>query len=90
MEASITQSSKANSSIEEIMGYITTIDEMTRQIVESAHEQEIATREINQNITRISELADKNYEGMTNIQQSSATLEQIADDQTSIVNKFKV
>ena len=72
------------------MGYITTIDEMTRQIVESAHEQEIATREINQNITRISELADKNYEGMTNIQQSSATLEQIADDQTSIVNKFKV
>lgn len=90
METSVEQASKANSSIEEIMGYITSIDQMTSQIVESAHEQEIATREINQNITKISELADQNSEDMNNIQRSSETLDRIATEQTDIVKKFKL
>lgn len=90
MENSVDQASMANSSIEEIMGYITSIDQMTSQIVESAHEQEIATREINQNITRISELADQNSEDMNNIENSSETLDKIAIEQSDIVNKFKL
>lgn len=90
MASSLTQSSKANSAIEEIMGYITTIEQMTSQIVESAHEQEIATHEINQNITRISSLADKNYEGISNIQDSSENLNKIASEQIDIVNMFKI
>lgn len=90
MQASLTQSSKANSAIEEIMGYIATIEQMTSQIVESAHQQEIATKEINQNITRITALADQNYDGMCNIQKSSEVIDSIAKEQTDIVNMFKI
>ncbi len=90
MEASVIQSSKANSAIEEIMGYITSVDEMTTQIVESAHEQETATREINQNINRISDSADTNFDGMKDIQDSSVTLERLVKDQNALIDKFQV
>lgn len=90
MAASLEQSSRANSSIEEIMGNIASIDTMTAQIVESAHEQEIATREINKNITRISELSEENCEAMNRIKDSSSQLDQIAFEQSEIVNRFKV
>ena len=90
MAASLEQSSRANSSIEEIMGNIAAIDTMTAQIVESAHEQEIATREINKNITRISELSEENCESMNRIKDSSSQLDQIAFEQSEIVNRFKV
>lgn len=90
METSLEQSSKANSSIEEIMGYIASIDSMSEQIVESAHEQEIATREINKNITRISELSEQNCEGMNDIKKSSANLDRIANEQSEIINRFKL
>ena len=63
MNSSLEQSSKANSSLEEIMGYIHSIEQMTSQIVESSHEQATATREINQNINRISELTEQSCEG---------------------------
>ena len=72
------------------MGNIAAIDTMTAQIVESAHEQEIATREINKNITRISELSEENCESMNRIKDSSSQLDQIAFEQSEIVNRFKV
>ncbi|MGN1393084.1 MAG: methyl-accepting chemotaxis protein [Succinivibrionaceae bacterium] len=90
MENSLKQTSKANSSIEEIMGCISSIDSMSQQIVESAHEQEIATREINKNITRISELSERNCEGMEGIQKSSNNLDKIANEQTAIINRFRL
>ena len=63
---------------------------MTSQIVESSHEQATATREINQNINRISELTEQSCEGMQNIRSSSATLNSISEEQAQIVSKFKL
>ena len=90
MNSSLEQSSKANSSLEEIMGYIHSIEQMTSQIVESSHEQATATREINQNINRISELTEQSCEGMQNIRSSSETLNSISEEQSQIVSKFKL
>lgn len=90
MTSSIEQSSKANSSLEEIMGFIQSIEQMTSQIVESSHEQDVATREINQNINRISELTEKSCDGMHDIRTSSDTLNTIAEEQLKIVSRFKI
>ncbi len=90
MNSSLEQSSKANSSLEEIMGFINSIEQMTAQIVESSHEQATATKEINQNITRISDLTEESCRGMEYISSSSDTLNQIADTQSEIVSKFKL
>ena len=90
MNASLEQSSRANSAIEEIMGCITTIDEMSSQIVESTHEQSQAIKEISKNIVRISSLSDENAENMEVIKKSCDDLDSIAGVQSGIIRKYKI
>ncbi len=90
MNASLEQSSRANSAIEEIMGCITTIDEMSSQIVESTHEQSQAIKEISKNIVRISSLSDENAENMEVIKKSCDDLDGIAGVQSGIIRRYKI
>ena len=90
MNASLEQSSRANSAIEEIMGCITTIDEMSTQIVESTHEQSQAITEISKNIVRISSLSDENAGNMEVIKKSCDDLDGIAGVQAGIVKRYRI
>ena len=68
MDNSLQQSSRANSSIEEIMGIIATISDMSEQIVMSCQQQTNSASEINQSIAHISKLAEDSYDQMAELQ----------------------
>ena len=90
MENSLQQSSRANSSIEEIMGIIATISDMSEQIVESCQQQANSASEINLSIANILKLTEDSYENMTNIHSSMSELDSLADKQSMLLDKFSL
>lgn len=90
MNNSLAQSSRANSSIEEIMGFIATISDMSEQIVASCNQQAASAGEINQSIENIRQLTQNSAERMQDIHSSMGKLDALADRQAGIVTQFKV
>lgn len=90
MDNSLQQSSRANSSIEEIMGIIATISDMSEQIVQSCQQQTSAASEINQSIAHISRLAEDSYDQMSELQSNMHTLNDLATNQAQVLGKFQL
>lgn len=90
MENSLQQSSKANSSIEEIMGIIATISDMSEQIVTSCQMQSSSASNINTSIANISKLADSSNKQMNDLKTSMTDLDNLANKQANILQKFKL
>ena len=88
MNNSLSQSSKANSSIEEIMGIIATISDMSEQIVSSCEQQAASAGEINRSIANISKLAEDSYEQMSGIHASMSELDELASSQAQVLQRF--
>ncbi len=88
MVNSLAQSSRANSSIEEIMGIIATISDMSEQIVSACEKQAASAGEINQSIANISKLAEDNYEHMSGIHSSMSELDELATSQAEVIAAF--
>lgn len=90
MDNSLQQSSRANSSIEEIMGIIATISDMSEQIVQSCQQQFSSASEINLSIAHISKLAEDSYEQMAGLQTNMQALDDLASNQATVLSKFKL
>ena len=90
MANSLQQSSKANSSIEEIMGIIATISDMSEQIVESCQTQSHNAANINNSITSMLSLMDSSIAQSAEIYGSLQDLHRLASAQTSILNNFEM
>lgn len=90
MDNSLQQSSRANSSIEEIMGIIATISDMSEQIVMSCQQQSSSASEINQSIAHISKLAEDSYEQMAELQGNMHALNDLATNQSAVLAKFQL
>ncbi len=90
MDNSLQQSSRANSSIEEIMGIIATISDMSEQIVMSCQLQTNSASEINQSIAHISKLAEDSYDQMAELQTNMHELNALATNQAKVLDKFKL
>lgn len=90
MSNSLQQSSRANSSIEEIMGIIATISDMSEQIVMSCQQQTSSASEINQSIAHISKLAEDSYEQMAELQTNMDELNNLATNQSQEISKFQL
>ena len=90
MDNSLQQSSRANSSIEEIMGIIATISDMSEQIVQSCQQQTSAASEINQSIAHISRLAEDSYDQMSELQSNMHALNDLATNQAQVLGKFQL
>lgn len=90
MSNSLQQSSRANSSIEEIMGIIATISDMSEQIVMSCQQQTSSASEINQSIAHISKLAEDSYEQMAELQTNMDALNNLATNQAEVIGKFQL
>lgn len=88
MDNSLAQSSKANSSIEEIMGIIATISDMSEQIVASCEQQASSAGEINQSIANISKLTEDSYEQVSGINASMSDLAALAHSQEQELEQF--
>lgn len=90
MANSLQQSSRANSSIEEIMGIIATISDMSEQIVMSCQQQTSSAAEINSSIAHISKLAEDSYEQMSELSHNMNQLGDLATNQAEVIGKFKL
>lgn len=90
MDNSLQQSSRANSSIEEIMGIIATISDMSEQIVMSCQQQSSSASEINQSIAHISKLAEDSYDQMNELQTNMHALNALATNQAAALGKFRL
>ena len=90
MSNSLQQSSRANSSIEEIMGIIATISDMSEQIVMSCQQQSNSASEINSSIAHISKLAEDSYEQMHELQTNMHVLNDLATNQSAVIGKFRL
>lgn len=90
MEQSVEQASQANSAMEEIQALIIEISQMSTHISQAAAEQSETTTAIAQNIEDINLIADKSYQAMSEIAQTSSNLTQLANQQSHLVHRFKL
>ncbi|MDV6250579.1 methyl-accepting chemotaxis protein [Vibrio sp. EA2] len=90
MEVSVEQASKANSSMEEIQALIIEISQMSTHISQAAAEQSETSADIARNIEDISNIADKSYQAMSSIAQTSESLTHLAHQQNELVHRFRL
>ncbi len=90
MEVSVEQASKANSSMEEIQALIIEISQMSTHISQAAAEQSETSADIARSIEDISNIADKSYQAMSSIAQTSESLTNLAHQQNALVHRFKL
>ncbi|KQH85449.1 chemotaxis protein [Vibrio furnissii] len=90
MEQSVEQASQANSAMEEIQALIIEISQMSTHIYQAAAEQSETTTAIAQSIEDINLIADKSYQAMSEIAQTSSNLTQLANQQSHLVHRFKL
>lgn len=88
MNNSLQQSSKANSAIEEIMGIIATITDMSEQIVQSCQDQSHMASEVNHSIANINTITEDSFERLTDAIESVAAIHKLAQSQVSVLNNF--
>lgn len=89
MNNSVYQSSRANSAIEEIMGIIATITDMSEQIVQSCQEQSAIASDVNQAINNINTITDECFVNITDSKQNVHEIRQLAQNQVDNLSTFK-
>ena len=90
MTNSIQQSSRSNSSIEEIMGIIATISDMSEQIVDSCQTQSEQTAEVSRSITNINGITEENYSHIMKVQERIHELRELATAQEKTLSRFRL
>ena len=90
MNNSVQQSSKANSAIEEIMGIIATITDMSEQIVQSCQEQTSIAADVNHSIENINAITEECFEHIDDTKQSVHKIRNLAQNQVENLSAFLV
>ncbi|MGN0909469.1 MAG: methyl-accepting chemotaxis protein [Succinivibrio sp.] len=89
MKKSVQQSSRANSAIEEIMGTIATISDMSEQIVNFCQMQSSQTGDVNNAIADINHLAETGSDYLSQIEKNISFLGSMSRRQSEELGKFK-
>lgn len=88
MNNSVQQSSKANSAIEEIMGIIATITDMSEQIVQSCQEQTSIAADVNHSIENINSITEECFSHIDDTKQSVHKIRNLAQNQVEKLSSF--
>ncbi len=88
MTNSVQQSSKANSAIEEIMGIIATITDMSEQIVQSCQEQANIATDVNHEISNINSITEESYDHIQDTRKTVHEIRLMAQNQVSNLSMF--
>ena len=89
MNNSVHQSSKANSAIEEIMGIIATITDMSEQIVQSCQQQTDIATDVNHSITNINTITEECFDHITDSKEKVHEIRVLAQNQVENLSTFK-
>lgn len=87
---SVEQAARAGSSLGTITGAVTRINDMNLQIASAAEEQSHVAEEINQNVLRISEVAESSAEGAQQTTTASDELKAYAAQLRTLVSRFRI
>ncbi|MCR5537394.1 MAG: hypothetical protein K6F05_08320 [Succinivibrio sp.] len=90
MKNSMQQSSRANSAIEEIMGIIATISDMSEQIVTSCQMQSEQAAEVNNSLANINTINEDNYIQVSEIGSQLHRIHELALAEEKILETFKL
>lgn len=90
MNNSVHQSSRANSAIEEIMGIIATITDMSEQIVDSCTEQTNIAGEVNSEIENINSVTEECFEHIQETKQAVQKIRKMAKNQVKNLSVFTI
>ncbi|WP_019616542.1 methyl-accepting chemotaxis protein [Psychromonas ossibalaenae] len=90
MNKSLTQTSDANSAMEEIQANIIAISKMSYHIAHAAEEQSSTTNSIARSLEDISQIADDNNSSMELVAKVSCKLDELAHQQNELVHRFNV
>ena len=90
MDSCMDQSSHANNAMEEVQGIVVLISDMSSQIASAAEQQQATSADIATNLNRISDISDLNYQGIERVAQTSQQLDSLAEQQESLVKRFRL
>lgn len=90
MNNSVHQSSRANSAIEEIMGIIATISDMSEQIVQSCQEQTHIAGDVNSEIENINLVTEECFDHIQETKHAVQKIRKMAKNQVKNLSVFTV
>lgn len=90
MDSCVDQSSHANNAMEEVQGIVVLISDMSSQIASAAEQQQATSADIATNLNRISDISDLNYQGIARVAETSQQLDSLAEQQESLVKRFRL
>ncbi|MGN5003238.1 methyl-accepting chemotaxis protein [Aeromonas sp. 82P] len=90
MDSCVDQSSHANNAMEEVQGIVVLISDMSSQIASAAEQQQATSADIATNLNRISDISDLNYQGIERVAETSQQLDSLAEQQESLVKRFRL
>ncbi|MEM0549903.1 MULTISPECIES: methyl-accepting chemotaxis protein [Aeromonas] len=90
MDSCMDQSSHANNAMEEVQGIVVLISDMSSQIASAAEQQQATSADIATNLNRISDISDLNYQGIERVARTSQQLDSLAEQQESLVKRFRL
>jgi methyl-accepting chemotaxis protein len=88
-QISVQNASDAGEALTAITDSVATINTMNMQIATSSEQQSGAARDINQNVTQISRVAEQNAAASDKLADSSHNLAALADELNGLVSQFK-
>ncbi|TGD74742.1 methyl-accepting chemotaxis protein [Mangrovimicrobium sediminis] len=90
VEDSVSRSSQASMSLEQIVGAINSITEMNVQIASAAEEQSAVAQDIDRGVVRISELISRSSTEIERTSVFTRDLEELSQSLSGLVTQFKV
>jgi len=88
--AAVSDVMQADQALNTITTSVQVINEKSDHIANASQQQTIATGEVNKNIVRISEMAERTSAGAQQTLDSSSSLAQLASELSSQISSFKV
>jgi methyl-accepting chemotaxis protein len=89
-EITVEQAHIIETKLDEVNNAISTIRDMSHQIASATEEQVAVNEEVNQNVTRIDDLCQRNASGSAQISAAAQEQSQLASNLQGMANNFKV
>lgn len=80
----------ATASLQNIVGAMSKISDMSSQVATAAEEQGAVSEEINRNVVSVSDLSNENLSGTQQVSSSSQQLAALASELQEVVKQFKI
>lgn len=89
-DRSVAQTVATNTSLQEMLYSLNTINDMSSSIATASEEQSTVVKEVAQNIVNISDMANNIALGAERAAKSSVSLNELSNEQSSLVAQFKL